>query len=279
MPKGSVIFQFGIISLICLGLFTSCNRDQEGYRKTKDGLFYKFIDDKGGKSPILGDILVMDISYFNGKGELLFDSKVLQDSFTVELVKPTFKGGVEEGFAMMSVGDSAMFKVNGDSLFSITFKGESPYKNVPGEQIRFSVRMRNIIPKGMADSIRVATDLRLRREEFAVLDSFLRNNGMDVIPTKNGAYLSISKEGIGPQPEAGDTVFVKYKGSLLNGTVFDSTQTAPLPYVVGVTPVIEGWAECVPMLTKGAIARMAFPSDLGYGSVDMGHTTLFIVDF
>lgn len=270
MLMESVAHRFGFASLAFLLLLSSCFRDKEGYRKTSDGLLYKFIDDRGGKKPTIGDILVMDIAYYNEKGMMLFDSKALQDSFTVELVPPTFRGGVEVGFAMMTIGDSASFKVNSDSLFTVTFKGESPYKNKPGEMIRFNVRMRNIISKAESDSIRIAQDLRLRREEFAVLDSFLRTNNMDVMPTRNGAYLSVSKSGSGPMPQFGDTVFVRYKGSLLNGIVFDSTKAEPLPYVVGVTPVIEGWAECVPMLSKGAEARMAFPSDLGYGSMNMG---------
>ncbi|MEY3343622.1 MAG: hypothetical protein RL090_1306 [Bacteroidota bacterium] len=269
MPNRTLFF-LQLFFLSILLTFVSCTRDKEGYRTTDDGLLYRFIDDRSGSEPSLGDILVMDISYFNEKGELLFDSKSLKDSFTVELVKPTFKGGVEEGFAMMTVGDSALFKVNADSLFAITFKGESPYKNIPGEKIRFNVKMRNIIPRAIADSIRIATDLRLRREEFGGLDSFLRKNNLDVVPTKNGAYLSISDPGSGLLPKSGDTVFVRYKGVLLSGMVFDSTTTEPFPYVVGVTPVIEGWAECIPMLAKGSKARMAFPSDLAYGSLNMG---------
>ncbi|MFM7766768.1 MAG: FKBP-type peptidyl-prolyl cis-trans isomerase [Bacteroidota bacterium] len=214
--------------------------------------------------------MVMHIAYSNDKDSMLFDSKLLADSFSVMLVEPTFKGGVEEGFAMMSAGDSAVFKVRADSLFEKTFKGQSPYKPKKDEWIVFNVKMVKYYSKSVADSIQIATDLRNRREEFAVLDSFLQKIDLDVEPTSSGAYLKVTSNGSGLPPEKGDTVVITYKGMLLNGYVFDSTATKPFEFVVGVTPVIQGWADCIPKLVKGDEAKFAFPSDLGYGAIDQG---------
>jgi len=251
-------------------LLSSCGTDSEGYRETADGLRYKFIDNSNGDSPEIGDLMVMHIAYSNDKDSLLFDSKLLVDSFSVILVEPTFKGGVEEGFAMMSAGDSAVFKVRADSLFEKTFKGQSPYKHQKDEWIIFKVKMVKYYSKSIADSIQVATDLRKRREEFAVLDSFLQINDMDVEPTSSGSYIKVMSNGAGEPAVKGDTVVISYKGMLMNGYVFDSTVAKPFEFVVGVTPVIQGWADCVPKLVKGDVAKFAFPSDLGYGAIDQG---------
>ena len=259
-----VILFFSII------LISSCGTDSDGYRRTDDGLLYKFIDNSSGQSPQIGDLMVMHIAYSNDKDSLLFDSKLLADSFSVVLVEPTFKGGVEEGFAMMSAGDSAVFKVRADSLFEKTFKGQSPYKPQKDEWIIFNVKLVKYYSKSVADSIQIATDLRNRREEFAVLDSFLKKNDLDVEPTSNGAYLKVLTNGVGEPPVKGDTVVISYKGMLLNGYVFDSTVAKPFEFVVGITPVIQGWADCIPKLVKGDVAKFALPSDLGYGAIDQG---------
>lgn len=259
-----------VFLLFSLLLVSSCGTDSEGYRMTADGLRYKFIDNSNGESPKIGDLMVMHIAYSNDKDSLLFDSKLLADSFSVVLVEPTFKGGVEEGFAMMSVGDSAVFKVRADSLFEKTFKGQSPYKPQKNEWIIFNVKMVKYYSKSVVDSIQIATDLRKRREEFAVLDSFLQKNDLDVEPTASGAYLKVTANGSGLPPTKGDTVVITYKGMLLNGYIFDSTVAKPFEFVVGVTPVIQGWADCIPKLVKGDEAKFAFPSDLGYGAIDQG---------
>lgn len=269
-----------LIGSLMFFLFSSCGKDGEGYQKTKSGLKYKFITSGSGTKPQLGDVMIMHIKYFSPTDSLLYDSRNIKDSFTVNLVEPTFIGGVEEGFAMMGVGDSAHFKIRADSLFIKTFLTSVPEHYQPDSEIRFHVSLQRIIPKSVNDSIKMARDIELRRREFEMIEAFLKQNNMDVMPTQNGAYLSISKGGNGPYPVAGDTVFVEYTGRLLDGTVFDSSVGAekPFSFVLGTQSVIQGWEECIPLLNKGSIARMVIPSDLAYGAEDYrelkGYSTL-----
>jgi FKBP-type peptidyl-prolyl cis-trans isomerase len=260
------------VAIVCILTFLSfsCGTDQEGYRSTDNGLSYKFIDNVSGDAPQIGDLMVMHIAYYTNRDSLLFDSKILADSFSVSLVEPTFRGGVEEGFAMMSPGDSALFKVRADSLFQVTFKGQSPYKPVAGENIYFRVKLEKFYSKSTIDSIRIAQDLKMRREEFLELDRFMKENKMDVPPTNQGSYIQMISNGKGSAIEKGDTVLIDYKGALINGYVFDSTANKPFEYIIGVTPVIAGWMDCIPKLVKGDVARIAFPSDLGFGALDQG---------
>lgn len=250
----------------------SCNKDQEGYRRSESGLKFKFIRSSDGEKPETGDVMVMDIAYFTPNDSLLFDSRRVRDSFTVVTVDPTFKGGLEEGFRMMSEGDSALFKVRADSLYKVTFKTTYPGYLNPGDEIRFRVRLKKIIKKAVLDSLDLEQDVQRRRQEFARLDQWLEESELEVMPTQNGAYLSIVEPGTGPFPQPGDTILVRYSGKLLDGTVFEQIKESdpPFRFVLGQNMVIQGWEECMPMLNKNTVARMIIPSDLAYGAQEVG---------
>jgi FKBP-type peptidyl-prolyl cis-trans isomerase FkpA len=262
-----------VLFLVC---FASCkskrNTDTEGYFSTPSGLRYKFIDDKKGSNPGLGDIMLIHILYKTDKDSVLFNSATDSDSFKVKLVEPTFTGGVEEGFAMMSPGDSALFKVSADSLFRKTFRSQLPSYLTPGRMIYFQVKMKSIIPKHVLDSIHHFQDIENRKKEFAELEKYLQLNNMDVQPTENGVYMVVKEPGTGDNPVVGDTIFAEYEGRMLNGNVFDKShdQDQPFKFVLGRNMVIQGWEEAIPLLRKGARATMVIPSDLAYGAEQFG---------
>ena len=86
--------------------------------------------------------------------------------------------------------------------------------------------------------------------------------------TASGLYYTITKEGEGEHPPKGANVSVHYKGTLVDGTVFDSSyqRDQPIEFSVGVGQVIPGWDEGILLLNKGAAARFVIPSHLGYGA-------------
>ena len=90
--------------------------------------------------------------------------------------------------------------------------------------------------------------------------------------TDSGLYYQITKEGNGVHPEKGTKVSVHYKGTLTDGTVFDSSyqRNEPIEFSVGVGQVIPGWDEGILLLSKGAAARLVIPSELAYGSQGAG---------
>ena len=90
--------------------------------------------------------------------------------------------------------------------------------------------------------------------------------------TPSGLYYKITKEGTGATPEKGTQVAVHYKGTLVDGTVFDSSyqRDEPIKFTVGVGQVIPGWDEGILLLTKGAGARLVIPSHLAYGAQGAG---------
>ncbi len=90
--------------------------------------------------------------------------------------------------------------------------------------------------------------------------------------TASGLFYKIETPGTGATPSQGQNVSVHYKGSLLDGTVFDSSykRNAPIDFPLGVGQVIKGWDEGIALLSKGAKATFIIPADLGYGSAGAG---------
>ena len=90
--------------------------------------------------------------------------------------------------------------------------------------------------------------------------------------TNSGLFYSVIKEGFGPSPTKGTKVSVHYKGTLLDGTVFDSSyqRNEPIEFSLGLGQVIPGWDEGIMLLKKGSVARFVIPSDLAYGSQGAG---------
>ena len=87
------------------------------------------------------------------------------------------------------------------------------------------------------------------------------------------------KEGNGPIPKANNTVKVHYHGTLIDGTVFDSSVQRGQPATFGVTQVISGWVEALQLMPVGSKWKLFIPSNLAYGSQGAGqhigpHTTL-----
>ena len=85
--------------------------------------------------------------------------------------------------------------------------------------------------------------------------------------TASGLFYKIETSGSGDSPTQGQNVSVHYKGSLLDGTVFDSSykRKEPIGFAIGVGQVIKGWDEGIALLSKGAKATLIIPSHLGYG--------------
>jgi peptidyl-prolyl cis-trans isomerase A (cyclophilin A) len=90
--------------------------------------------------------------------------------------------------------------------------------------------------------------------------------------TASGLRYQIIQKGNGKKAEASKTVSVHYKGSLENGSVFDSSynRKKPIEFKLGVGQVIEGWDEGIQLLQVGDKARFVIPSYLGYGSAGAG---------
>ncbi len=100
---------------------------------------------------------------------------------------------------------------------------------------------------------------------------FIGEKGLETKQTESGIHYILEKEGTGDaHPEASSKVTVHYHGTLLDGTVFDSSVDRGETISFGLNQVIPGWQEAIPLLKKGGKGKFIIPSTLAYGNRQAG---------
>jgi FKBP-type peptidyl-prolyl cis-trans isomerase FkpA len=119
--------------------------------------------------------------------------------------------------------------------------------------------------------------------EIAVLQTYLNSKGITATKDPRGFFYTILGPGYGIDfPNASSTVTVKYKGSLMNGTIFDSTATG-ITATFPLNGVITGWRYGIPLVKKGGVINLYLPASLAYGcsaqsSIPAGSPLIFNVE-
>jgi len=116
-----------------------------------------------------------------------------------------------------------------------------------------------------------------RKEGLAFLAANAKKEGVVTLPS--GLQYRILKAGSGPKPTATDAVECNYRGTLINGTEFDSSARAGKPLAFKVDGVIAGWTEALKLMPVGSKWQLFIPPNLAYGAQGAGpriepHTTL-----
>lgn len=92
----------------------------------------------------------------------------------------------------------------------------------------------------------------------------------DVKTTASGLQYKLIKDGTGAQPKATDMVTVNYRGTLIDGTEFDSSYKRGQPATFPVNGVIKGWTEALQLMKQGSKYQLFIPANLAYGERAMG---------
>lgn len=107
----------------------------------------------------------------------------------------------------------------------------------------------------------------------AFLDSIAKTEG--VVKTESGLCYKVITEGKGAIPAKTDKVKVHYRGTLIDGTEFDSSYSRNEPTEFGANQVISGWTEALTMMPVGSKWMLYIPQELAYGSRDLGEIKPF----
>jgi len=103
-------------------------------------------------------------------------------------------------------------------------------------------------------------------------EAFLKANAAKpgVVSLPSGLQYQVLKAGTGPTPKLTDTVSCNYRGTLINGTEFDSSYARGTPTSFPIAGVIKGWTEALQKMPVGSKWRLFVPSDLAYGEGGAG---------
>lgn len=107
-----------------------------------------------------------------------------------------------------------------------------------------------------------------RKEGEAFLADNKKKEGVKTTPS--GLQYKVIKDGNGPTPKMVDTVTVNYRGTLINGTEFDSSYKREEPATFPVNSVIPGWTEAMQMMKVGSKWHLFVPANLAYGEQGAG---------
>jgi FKBP-type peptidyl-prolyl cis-trans isomerase FkpA len=284
-------------------LFQSCgNKNNDEFYTTADGLNYKIYEqnDKGeyenrGKIDAndttgarLDQVMTVHMSYRTESDSVLFDSREQNQPIMIPVMEPSFRGSLEDALTMMRAGDSGVFKINADSLFTKTFGQPMPPFIKPGSFLTFFLKADKIQSRdeAIADQQRMFEEqqkVSLERaagqmkEDDAKIQEYIKaNNLKNVQKTDAGVYYVITQPGKGPNAKAGDNVAVHYKLSFLDGKQLESSYDNPMSggqpftFPLGQGQVIQGWDNGIAQLNKGSKAILLIPSPLAYGDQARG---------
>ncbi len=242
----------------------------DGYTLLPSGLEYKIIRPGTGKrTPELTDRVEINISVWQDDS-VVFDSRKMNNNKPVPLPisEPKFNGDPMEGFMVMKVGDSAVFRVPVDSLQKA---GAMQQWMQPGKKITYKVTL---------ESLRTEQEEKEEGERLMAIQSaiddkllqdYFKEKKIKATKTESGLYYKISKQGVGATAKKGQTVSVNYTGMFMDGKKFDSNvdtafhHVQPFELEVGKGQVIKGWDEGLMLLPKGTKATFYIPSRLAYG--------------
>ncbi len=277
------------IAAIC-ALISSCNNSSSGdFTVDKaTGVQYKFIKhNENGSKPAAGDFAQIEMLFKTPKDSEIMNTQTMRrrpGDTTRGIMIPlrfNFAGCLEQGITLMSVGDSAIFKINADSLFIKQFQMKKlpPYIQ-PGSYLTFNVKLLSFQTQKQVQEMRQQMMAKrqleaekLKAEEQPSIEKYLSDHHSDAKPNADSIYILKRTTGKGQELKEGDTVTVAYTGRLLNGQAFDSSTAAHGPYKFAYSsnaPAIKGWILALKGAHTGDKETVLLPSALAYGQYGMG---------
>lgn len=286
-----------IAGLAVAAFASSCQQ----FKKGDGGLQYNIVKDAGNEKAVGGDLLSVGIRIITDRADSVFS-----DSYEIGLpqiinIAPDSIPGVYPGdynsmFKMLGEGDSAVFRLDVDTMAAKTMQPKVPFAD---RYVTFEIKVNKHFKKGELTDSAFQAQIeeyyqgeisKLQGAETGKIEAYVKNNKLEATTTASGLRYVITEEGSGEKPVAGDTIRVNYTGSLTSGKIFDSSIESvaksqaglynamrpyePIKFPVGQGQVIRGWDEGLMLLSKGSKAKFIIPSELAYGERGSGDATI-----
>ena len=163
----------------------------------------------------------------------------------------------------MSPGAKYKFYIPQDLAYGM----RSPSPKIPaGATLIFEVDLIEVIPATPTNQITPVSEAEQAGAKF-----MLENQDKEgVISLPSGLQYMVLVKGDGPKPTINDKVTTHYHGTLIDGTVFDSSYDRGQPATFPLNGVIKGWQEGIPLMPLGSKYRLFIPQNLAYGMRAMG---------
>ncbi|MBP3942269.1 FKBP-type peptidyl-prolyl cis-trans isomerase [Sphingobacteriaceae bacterium WQ 2009] len=262
----------------------------QNFKKGDGGLEYKIVDDKASEKAVAGDLLSVDMTIKTDRDSLLnstYDLGLPQIvNIAPDSIPGLYPGDYNSMFKLLGEGDSAVFKLNVDTMAARTGQ---PKLEFADHYVTFTIKVRKHFKRGQLTDSALYAQVnkyfegeieKLKTGEDVKVADYVKTKKLEPKKTASGLQYIVTAEGKGEKPAIGDTVVVNYTGTLLaTGKVFDTNNPElakknnifnaqrpyePIRFSIGNDPVIQGWTEGIQLLNKGSKATLIIPSKLGY---------------
>src|SRR5690606_29845251 len=242
--------------------------------EAEGGMLYKIIKDNGQEKIKEGDFVSFGAIIKTGE-----DSTALINTYDsghpsyMAVQKPLFNGDIMSAFLKLGSGDSAIFKLNADSMVA---HGMQKPEGMQTSHMIYEIKINHVIPKGdLTDSVWnaqveeyiQAEQEKIKNAEAGNIKNYVEKEKLTAKTSPSGMLYVIEEEGKGPIARAGDTAKVNYTGTFLSGTIFDTSikeiaqkekriynpqrPYEPLTTVVGSGQLLSGWDEALTTFPEG----------------------------
>ena len=278
------------LTLAALAL-ASCNG---GFEKSDSGTMYKIIKDTHGTPIKTGDFVSVNVIAKTDKDSVLVNTYDIGRASQLLVAKPMYKGDLYSALLMLSEGDSAIIKIDADTLMRKSGQPKPP--GFKGKYFNYTIKIEKVLEKGKLDDKafqeKIGQYFKGEAEKAKVAEpikikKYITDKNLKPITTPSGLNYVITQAGSGDKLAIGDTAVVDYTGHLMNAKekVFDTSVKevaqknnmfdkmrpyAPIKIEVCKKAVIPGWDEALQLLNKGEKATFIIPSSLAYGEQGYG---------
>ena len=250
---------------------SSCN--QVDFKKTKGGMPYKLFPGSGNEKVVEGGFIKVHLTYKK-------NDSVLQSTYTsmptyLPVTKESQPYDISEIIPTLKKGDSVYVEQLVD-----TFMKRTPDRIPPsfkkGDKLITTIKVLEVYKteqeaqQDFEKNQSTAMQGQIKKDD-EVLKNYLAKNNIQAQKVGEGTYVQIITQGTGEPITDGKSVSLRYKGTTLDGKVFDTNMDnsfkhqEPLDFIVGAQPMIKGFDEGVKNLRQGTKARLYIPSALAYG--------------